>query len=195
MALAGLVLARFIVVAPAITAQEAWNLATIHIDGDLFRSYDFRSNAHSSATNADWPVTAIYKDNAEVDKVKSGLGGGCSVATCGGMYARVAENSSWSWDSDLGRKVHSGHSVCSGIHTRVYAPDDRFNNPSWGYFVIATAHHDVNDCPPFRNTWYGWSEAAQNQWDTPRTGQCMQTTSFWGIMRRLGVWASIPDFR
>jgi len=131
---------------------------------DYVYNYDFDSKS-LSADNLDWPVTIIFENNAEIDKVKRdltpyGFGEGGST-----QWGRVSDYlvSNLEWDGDSGRDENA----CPiHAHYRIYAPpDDKLGyNQTYGYFVIATTHQDRNhygNCPGKDK--FGWSETASNQ--------------------------------
>ena len=131
---------------------------------DYVYNYDFRSKS-VSGNNLDWPVTIIFANNAEVEKVKEdltpyGFGAGGSA-----KWGRISDYSisNLAWDGDGGRDENA----CPiHAHYRIYAPpDDRLGyNKTYGYFVIATTHQDRNhygNCPG--EDMFGWSEIASNQ--------------------------------
>jgi hypothetical protein len=155
-ALTGLVLVS--VAAQAATTQH---LRTISIRDNTFWNYDFDKKEVSS-TGVDWPVGLIFRNNAEVDKVKAGLDG--YMRHRGSKkYARLKDaGEEATWDEDGGKKTRR----CpvfgqTAYHFRVYADgDDRLYNTSWGYYVIGTAHMDHNECSRI-GRWHGKSEVVE----------------------------------
>lgn len=127
-----------------------------------FLNYDSTGPNNYLRTNADWPVTTVFAQNAEVDKVKDILRP--QYHSLGGVIGLplLRENgSSWTTDTDRGMKNNSG--TCpTNQHMRIYA--DSTNDRLWtyedGYFVLGTAHWDVyEDCA---GSWFGSSESAAN---------------------------------
>ena len=124
----------------------AWytpNLTIQYKHDDAFRNYDFES-PDVSAYNVDWPVDFIFYNNAAIDKVKYQIGWG---AWGNPMYGRLNDGYGWVWDDDRGRKSSWDCYGSTVNHYRLYADgDDRLYNPSWGFWVFATAHRDYNEC-------------------------------------------------
>ena len=120
----------------------------------------------------DWPVTLLFGNNANVNKVKDGplapkydQGGTCA----GAMNMRVGPNfAGMVWDSDSGKKTTCCPITGSDIHFRVYADHDdspdRLYNVSLGYYVVGTSHHDIRECGS--STQYGYSETAEAEIET-----------------------------
>lgn len=148
----------------ATPANGYTNITFLNGDGtDSFYNYDFQS-IPGTATNASMPVGLIFFNNAEVDKVKGLLGGryvvGPPLASENYAYLRDAPTNAL-YDSDNGRKT--GFGSCNGVvdHYRLYADgDDRMYDVDWGYFVVGTAHRDVNE---LCNASYGYSESAEGR--------------------------------
>lgn len=141
--------------ASSVTPVLAWttsNLAILGIREDYFYNYDFCSSTVSD-TNVDWPVTMLFYNNAEVDKVKNIYWGVGPWSTCN---ARLNDGSGWVWDVDRGTKSTGLHAC----HMRVYADaDDRMYNVDWGYYVLGTSHYDYFEWTPWG--WSGYSESAE----------------------------------
>ena len=104
--------------------------------GDYVYNYDFFSE-NLSEDNLDWPVTIIFANNAEIDRVKDDLRPHGFDETGSRKKGRVSDNSTsgFVWDSDRG--LHEDECPVQA-HYRVYAPsDDRLGyNTTFGYFII-----------------------------------------------------------
>lgn len=91
-------------------------------DDDSFYNWDFDSQTADSS-NVDWPVTILYHNNAEVDKVKSIYWGLCGSGSQ--KYARLNdgnEGTGWVWDEDGGTKNPCSCLISGDAeHMRVYA--------------------------------------------------------------------------
>jgi hypothetical protein len=155
-AIAGLVLA-------GVAAQGAStkHLRAIAIRDNSFWNYDFARKA-VSATGVDWPVDLVFRNNADIDKVKAGLDGYMHFHGSP-MYARLKDHDgAATWAVDGGKKTL----LCpvfgqTAYHTRLYADgDERLYNTAWGYYVLGTAHQDHNECSRI-GRWSGRSEAAE----------------------------------
>lgn len=124
-----------------------------------FWNWDFGSQVADSA-HLDFPITFIFANGATINKVKDGIGWGCNF--CSTQYMQLADTDSVSrWDSDDGKK-DGCYTVGADTHFREYADprDDRMGYTTlWGYYTIASTHHDVNECGPSGRS-YGWSEDA-----------------------------------
>jgi hypothetical protein len=144
---------------------EAWHAASfalLTINDDSFRNYDF-TDQNESWDLVDWPVTMVFWNSAEIDRVK-----GIYDLCCDGaqIYARVndgAEGSGPVWDDDGGIKDWP----CSFLnekestwHMRLYADsDDQLYTPGWGFYVLGTTHEDYHECTfPESGRKFGWSE-------------------------------------
>lgn len=148
---------------------------TITIAEDEFVNWDFRSQS-AQASNVDWPVSMLYYNNAEIDKVKDALVAvpGLNIGRCGsGQDARVNDGSGMQWDGDGGIKDDCGTSSPVLLHMRVYADgDDRSYNLYWGYYIIGVTH--AEDCHPHlpwpltycHHHWVGFSEVASSYWES-----------------------------
>lgn len=130
--------------------------------GDNDKVYNFDSTQQNNVQgNRDWPVTIIFTDNAEIDKVKNdlepefGAGGGP-------MNMFLDDNGSWVWDQDSGKDEN----LCPiQAHYRIYADgDDQMFSQNYGFYVVATTHQDrehLGNCSlPDK---FGWSETASDQ--------------------------------
>lgn len=129
--------------------------------GDQISNYDFNSTSYSSR-NVDWPVTFMFTDNAEVDKVKDALDYLGYPYAGGVKYARQKDGASLAWDSDRGLKNATGNCATT-YHMRLYADpnDDRGYNLLDGYYVFGTTHRDINEnCD---GELFGYSEYAEDK--------------------------------
>ncbi|HXG42859.1 MAG TPA: hypothetical protein VNL95_09060 [Dehalococcoidia bacterium] len=139
----------------ASTTQLTW----LYIGEDRFRNYDFNSQL-DSATNVDWPITILFWNNAEVDKVKDFYRWACCPYPGGAKYAYLNEGFGDVWDSDAGQKGHWCPVFGETPHMRFYADsDDTLYNIYWGYYVLASTHYDVRECG--FGKWHGDSERAE----------------------------------
>lgn len=137
-------------------------LRIITIREDQFLNWDF----HNQGESVDWPINLLFWNNAEIDKVKRQyqFQDGWSGSGCGHtMWSALTDGYSWTWDGDDGiKRPCLPACMTSATHLRLYAPPatDRFYNPSWGYYVIASSHKDQSEfC--FFGTKHGWSEDAE----------------------------------
>ena len=157
----------FVAIAPIQSASADHNNSWGYVDmgsSDYVYNYDFFSEDFSE-DNLDWPVTIIFANNAEIDRVKNDLRPHGFNETGSSKKGRVSDSSTsgFVWDSDRG--LHQDACPVQA-HYRVYAPaDDRLGyNTTLGYFIIATTHQDRyhhNWCPPGTEA-FGWSETASN---------------------------------
>lgn len=146
----------------AATAATTTHLAAQRVDSDSFDNYDF-STPNVSSYNVDWPVTLLFRNNAEVDKVKSALANNFPVFGSP-AYGRIDNSFGWFYDSDRGRKGQVCPIADSTTHYRLYADGDhgdRNYSPGLGYYVLGTTHSDVNECGG-GTTIAGYSEGAEN---------------------------------
>jgi hypothetical protein len=159
LALAALIALVVLVAAQAAGAGSTSKLTILYVREDAFRNYDFLSQTVSS-TNVDWPVNFLFWNNAEIDKVKSKLGGYYPYSGSK-MNGRLNDGSGFVWDQDGGRKSILCPIIGDAYHYRIYADsDDRMYNISWGYWVFGTSHIDHNECG--FGKWFGKSEQAEN---------------------------------
>ncbi len=146
------------IVAPAMAATTQ-NLNILGIREDYFYNYDFLSRTASS-TNVDWPVTMLFYNNADVNKVKNIFDGGIPG---GYMYLKLNDGAGWVWDRDTGTGTKHVSSVYDDrwLHMRIYADsDDRMYNLNWGYYVLGTTHYDE----AWSESWSGYSEDAEEEY-------------------------------
>lgn len=141
-------------------AASTSRLTVVRVGADSIYNYDFMSKT-ASATNVDWPVTIIFRNNAEVNKVKNHYRDTWPCASQ--KYGRLMDDgTSYVWDSDGGAKNRC--TLLGDVyHLRVYADgDDRLYNPEFGYWVYATTHIDHNE--QLWGEWFGESERAEEWW-------------------------------
>jgi hypothetical protein len=131
--------------------------------GPSFLAYD--GAADYASQQRDWPVSLIFTGAASVSRVKDGLRAvGLTRAGHTQYLAYVTPGASPRFDSDRGLKSPCDKNG-TDVHVRVYAPTatDRFVDPQFGPFVVATAHLDRADgcsTPPLL---YGFSEVAERR--------------------------------
>ena len=137
------------------------HLRVVSIREDQFWNYDFTARDVDSR-KVDWPVDLVFRNNADIDKVKAALDGYMHWRGSK-MYARLKDTDGEAeWDEDGGKKTR----LCpvfgqTAHHSRFYADgDDRLYNTSWGFYVIATSHQDHNECSRI-GRWHGRSEPAE----------------------------------
>lgn len=179
------VLAGLVSVAAALALSQRAEAVTantnayyvLYVNEDGFRNWDFHCGNSStciSRTNVDWPVTLLFYNNAEINKVKDNIleprydwGGTCASA----QYARLSDGAGFHWDGDQGKKT----TCCPGSgwpnpstadHIRFYsagsATHDRMYNTAWGYWIKASTHQDHNEpqCTT-APSWFGYTERAE----------------------------------
>jgi hypothetical protein len=142
-------------------AATASNFVQLQMGGDYFYNYD-NTAKWANPGYTDWPVTVVFTNNAEIDKIKNNHFWG--LATASEQNFRHNENGAfWDWDVDKGTK--NGSCLTTYKHMRLYAPPttDRFFNNSWGYYVLGTTHIDDFECGVIAG-WaaFGWSEDAEH---------------------------------
>lgn len=160
--------ASFVLLVASASGWTTSHLAAQRIDSDSYDNYDFPTQSVSS-TNVEWPVTLMFRNNAEVDKIKVALTFGVPGST---EYGRMNNSFGWFWDGDGGRKTGPCSFGTSTQHYRVYADpahEDRNWAPSIGFYVIGTTHSDVNECGG-GTTYFGYSEGAENRVVTNAVG-------------------------
>ena len=147
---------------------------TLAIREDRFKNWDFRSKS-AVASNVDWPVTMLYYNNANINKVKNKLDAIDRIGRCGsGKKARLRDSTvtGYVWDNDGGIKDNCGTDWGQTRHMRVYADgNDKLYNLSWKYYIIGTTH--VDHChrhgfwPAYwcHHHYVGFSENANDWWD------------------------------
>ncbi|MFP3976230.1 MAG: hypothetical protein ACLFVK_08435 [Dehalococcoidia bacterium] len=181
--------------APAVSAWTASNLTTLCVEEDRFKNYDYEDTSDPSDNeNCDWPVTMVFWNDADVERVKSHYSNqGWTNPLHSPMSGRLddGDGDGWEWVSDEGVKTWGNVMTC---HMRVYAPESededgvyQMYNDAWGYYVLGTTHYDRNEYDPWYAE-YGWSEDAEaeacddaNPWPVFRnwTDFCNQEDERW----------------
>jgi hypothetical protein len=161
----------YVVVAVATVAHgrasahtDGGTLALLYIYEDQFHNWDFKDGGAS----VDWPISIIFGNNANVNKVKNAYkdrgwwGGECGSA----MWGHYNDGYGLDWDTDDGVKGPPCIPGCfvTAYHMRVYAlpSTDRMYNVGWGYYVFASTHQDRDEACPFVSAKAGWSETAED---------------------------------
>lgn len=153
-------------------AYSTSNLNILSIREDSFYNYDFASETASN-TNVDWPVTMLFYNNANVNKVKNIFFIGFGWL----KYGRLNDGAGWVWDSDGGTKGSSSWYSDRWLHMRVYADsDDRMYNLDWGYYVLGTTHYDQYPS----ETWSGYSETAEEEFASIARSKGYAVYEDWG---------------
>ena len=145
----------------------------VYVNGNRqFYNWDFGRQS-TLADYADWPVTIIFGSNANIEKVKNGPLGGKydNGGLCADdMWNRVGPTfAEMVWDDDSGKKDTCCPYTGGTTHFRVYG--DKNDSPErlgyaegWGYYVPATTHRDVQECPLGNSgARFGWSEDAEDE--------------------------------
>jgi hypothetical protein len=158
------------------------NLHLVCPDGvNCFYNFDFSTKAKDQNLVAwnlvDWPVTAIWTGNANIDKVKLFLLGATGWGSSGSPMAASLDTAigGWAWDTDKGVKEDPCSFHHKTPHTRLYAPPDTdfMYSAQYGYYIIGTSHYDWGECVGFWSKYLGWhyggagySEASEKAIDT-----------------------------
>ncbi len=164
---AAIAVALLLVAAAPAAAKTVPGIQQVSLgSGDWVYNYDFKSK-DARADNVDWPVTLLFWNNAEVDKVKNKWCPWWDLFRCSGPgvyeYMLLKDGSSSYWDQDTGRKKSiSGWD--DSWHVRFYAPypSDRGYSLELGYWVVATTHKH-NDEITKTNKWTGYSEETEEK--------------------------------
>lgn len=147
--------------------------------GDWVLNYDFHEqveNGKNFSKKADWGVSLLFYNNAEVDKVKE-IGDELYDRFGANKHGVVEDKplqkngtGGARWDADAGIKdTRCPRGDQRAIHFRIYAPstsmhaerdNDRMYNTTFGYYVIATTHVDHNEC--WRGAWFDGAERAED---------------------------------
>lgn len=147
-------------------------LNPFEVKEDKVATYDFLSQSNARG-NVDWPITLVFANNSNVNKIKQALrdpfGTGYNYGLGGSkMNGLVNNGNGWQWDTDGGMKTSMCEEATKSdvFHYRVYAPPppvDRLYNSQWGSFVVASTHIDHNECRPeiFGEYWAGYSERTE----------------------------------
>lgn len=149
----------------------------ILVNEDWFYNWDFHSQT-AVESNADMPVTFLFFNNAEIDKVKNWIGwGGLGDLE----HMKLSDGAGPVWDSDSGKK-DGCYIYAADTHYRVYADgDDRMYNSAYHYYVIGTTHHDVGECSPSPD--FGWSEDAADDLGDRIAYCCANSYGNWFLWR------------
>lgn len=143
-----------------VIGSSTTNLRTLGFGyGDSIYNYDFENQA-VDARHVDWAMSLLFYNNANINKIKSILEG--SYWIYGSKEnANLNDSGSWEWDQDGGMKTDTPSCLGSDAHYRVYAPSssDRFYNPTFGYYVFGTTHHDHHE---LCDAWYDDSEGTEH---------------------------------
>jgi hypothetical protein len=152
---------------PALSATPSQALRYIRLSsgGDYFMNYDGEKNLKFA--DRDWPVSMIFWNDASVNRMKSyfdderGFNGRGSR-----KWEPYRYTSRVRLDGDKGKK-NECDSNASNEHFRVYGGgNDRFYDPRYGYYVVATVHRDHGDgddeCEA-AETWFGFSETVEHE--------------------------------
>lgn len=166
--LAGLIL--LMTAAPAGAAaphESSLSYQRLSVNGDYFLNYDGERNGQPATR--DWPVTMIFYDDASVNRVKSFYDDQRGYNRRGGtMYEGYKRRVSGNYiaprfDGDKGKKTNCDSSGQDN-HFRVYGDyTDRFSDPRYGDFVVATTHIDKGEGeesgdPCYGERYFGFSE-------------------------------------
>lgn len=143
----------------------------LSVGGDYFLNYDGARDGRSATR--DWPVTMIFWDDASVNRVKSFYDDQRGYNRRGGyMYEgyRRRVNGVYirpRFDGDKGKKT-ACDSAAQDNHFRVYGDyTDRFSDPRYGDFVVATTHIDRGEGtepsdPCYGMKYFGFSEDVED---------------------------------
>ena len=141
-------------------------------DGDLVANHDlldqtFVNGEPPYVNNVDWPIDMIYWNNADVPGVKSRIRSasgqfGDQGSQMRGLSLNTGGGAGWTFDPDGGIK-NSNFGCITTPHQRIYADSSKdYNyNATWGKYVFASSHRDVNEsgfggCTGYHQV--GWSE-------------------------------------
>lgn len=148
---------------PATAATAYDGVTVIAFGNDRWYNYDFNSQS-ASASNVDWAVTLIFRNNATINKVKSRMDDwtDLSFSSSETKHGRVSNYyDNWQWDGDSGKKRPLCPAWAMARHYRVYAPVTSYDresmyNSTLGYYVIGTTHKDWDECGGSKR--HGFSE-------------------------------------
>lgn len=133
--------------------------------GSRFLNYDGRRNFKTR--DRDWPINFVFYHAASVNKVKD-------VLVDLGMFLpgdteyegyRYSPGSFRRFDSDKGKKGFCDENA-NDNHLRIYATvgSDRFFDPRYGFFVVASSHQDHADgCGDPDDQFFGYSEIVEER--------------------------------
>jgi hypothetical protein len=151
-------------VAAAATPSQAIRFIRLSGGGDYFLNYDGKKNL--SVFDRDWGVSMIFYSDASVNRVKGFYD---EERGYNGRGSREWEPYRYSsrirMDGDKGKKTDC-NSAHTDNHFRVYGGyNDRFYDPRYGYYVVATTHLDHGDgggtCAA-SETYFGYSENVEH---------------------------------
>ena len=151
------------------SADHAGNLGYMETgQGDLVINYDFHSKTYSTS-NIDWPVTVLFTNEAEIDRVEDDLTPWFhhKGSTKYGMLDNNEDNDdddhNFIWDADSGKDEFD---CTNSSHYRLYAPSsDQMYNTTHGYHVFAATHQNqdhYSHCDEDDEK-FGWSEMASGE--------------------------------
>jgi len=161
---------------PSAQAQTTTSLNWVYgPNGDGFWNFDFRSES-AVYNNVDWPIRFLFRQNAEIDKVKNALKGCVSPiyfpSACSSgseNHLLFNDNGYDQWDGDGG--IKEANSCSAGAqHMRLYAnpanvyPYDRNWNSTWGYYLMASVHKDYEGGSTYSCTTYYSAEGEEGWW-------------------------------
>ena len=141
----------------AASAWTASGFTTVAAKEDAFYNYDFEST-RAAADNVDWPVMFVFYGNATVAKVDAALSSRLPIWGVD-EFMNLTDGAGWQWVSNTGVKSLS---LSRALHLRLYAPGGQyFTNKTWGKYVIATCHLDINELSSSPTS--GYSEDAATE--------------------------------
>jgi hypothetical protein len=142
--------------------QTLWVIHPTSTQGDRFLNYDFTAELSApDPTRVDWPIGLFFTNGATVNRVKNAYWGSTSIGSS--MHAYMEDgNGVWDWDDDRGTKTGGCLAKQVFRHMRVYAigDQDRMYNWNWGYWVLASAHYDREECTQQKT--FGWTDSAED---------------------------------
>ena len=170
---------------------------------DAFWNYDFESD-YPYNDNVDWPVTIVFTEHADVDKVKNALWGNAN--THSEMWLEL--NNWWAWDPfawewHKNRGTKGQHwATGKDCHMRPYAvydwETDRYQmcNTPWYYYCIGTTHGDEFHFPDLV---CGWSQEREYlvcdqiqhyhpTWTVYQYAYYFQNYEYWRVEQRPWWW-------
>lgn len=189
----GLLLALVIVAAgglvtatPALSSTAYNGITVITWGNDRWYNYDFNSES-ASASNVDWAVTLLFRNNATIDNVKSNLGSWTDLymTSSEGKHGRVSNYyDNWQWDGDKGKKRPLCPAWAMARHYRVYAPvtssgRESMYNSTLGYYVIGTTHKDWDECGG--STRHGYSEDVEQYIKNEVSDNTTVQNDYWNL--------------
>jgi hypothetical protein len=126
------------------SAWQASHLVVVSQNEDRFWNYDCEKQVAGDPAVCDWPVTIVFWGNASVDKVKAALRASLPIYGIDEyLYASDGYHRRWLWDADTGVKSLN---ITKFLHMRVYGSRwGRLSNATWGSYVLATTHYDIDE--------------------------------------------------